>query len=354
MRIFVLFGAVVAAVVIGRLLSVLIPVSGAFQTLEPMLVDRCTRVDISPGTEDVAIDPERRQVFVSAADRRAWFNEGGNRSIGDIESGIFLFDLDDPSTVRKVSPDSLEDFLPHGVSLWRAPDGARRLFVVNHPSTGAEIVEIFDVAEDGALTHIDSISFDAMYSPNDVVAVGPRAFYATNDRRYDGGPMGTLEIYLGLPLTSVVYYDGENGDFAASGLAYANGINVSKDGGIVYVAEFLRRRVTMFNRDQATGSLKKAGAFGVPTGPDNLHVDEDGLIWIGGHSKAFDFVDHAEDPSHVAPSHVVRLDPATGATDDVFISIDGEINASSVGAAHDAVLVVGAVFDGHVMVCPLE
>ena len=38
---------------------------------------------------------------------------------------------------------------------------------------------------------------------------------------------------------------------------------------------------------------------------------------------------------------------------DVLISVNGEINGSSVGAVWANTLIVGAVFDGHVMVCPM-
>ena len=59
---------------------------------------------------------------------------------------------------------------------------------------------------DGALTHLESVSFAEMHSPNDVVAVGPRQFYATNDRRHEQGIIAQLEAYLALPLTNVVYF----------------------------------------------------------------------------------------------------------------------------------------------------
>ena len=67
----------------------------------------------------------------------------------------------------------------------------------------------------------------------------------------------------------------------------------------------------------------------------------------------FDFLAHAKDPAEVAPSHVIRLNPRNGLKSDVFVSTDGELNGSSVGAVWDKTLIVGAVFDGHVMVCPM-
>jgi len=329
----------------------IIPAAGTFATLEPTLVDRCRRVEIAPGTEDVTIAPEFNAAFISAADRRGWYNETGAAGVNP-DNGIYLMSLDGSNAVRRVSP-PMDNFLPHGINLWRGPNGDMRLFVVNHPPTGGEFVEIFDVGENGDLTHLESVSFDAMHSPNDVVGVGPRQFYATNDRGYEKGLLAVLEAYMALPFSSLVYYDGEVGKIIAKGLTYANGINQSADGSTIYVAEFLKRRISIFDRDRKTGELTKTKSIHVNTGPDNIEVAADGSLWIGGHSKIFEFLAHAKDASKISPSHVVRLNPRNGLQSDVFISINGEINGSSVGAVWDKTLIVGAVFDGHVMVCPM-
>lgn len=348
----ILFYAVILAAlaVAGWSVAHVVPLSGAFQSLEPRLVNECRRVEIAPGTEDVTIDPELNVAFVSAADRRAWFNNDGAEH--NPQNGIYTLSLDGADTVTRVSPE-MGDFHPHGVSLWRGPDGAKRLFVVNHGLSGSETVEIFDIGEGGALTHLESVSFDAMHSPNDVVAVGPRQFYATNDRGFKTGLMSVLEAYIVLPFSSAVYYDGEEGRLARTGLTYANGINTSADGATIYIAEFLRRRVSVFDRDTESGALTKNKTIKVNTGPDNIEVAQDGALWIGGHSKVFDFLAHAEDENAVAPSHVIRVNPRNEVASDVFISTEGEINGSSVGAVWDDTLIVGAVFDGHVMVCPM-
>lgn len=350
MRIVILVVTVLFLAFVIYMLSNLVPASGALKKLEPLLVSQCQRVDVAPGTEDVTIDPELNLAFISAADRRAWFG-GGTGQIAP-SNGVYAMDLS-TRAVRKVSNDAPADFLPHGISLWRGENGEKRLFVINHPSTGEEIVEIFDVGADGTLDHVEGVSFPEMHSPNDVHAVGPRAFYATNDRGYEGGIMGQIEAYLALPFASLVYFDGEKGGFAAKGLVYANGVNQSPDGSKLYVSEFLKRRVAVYERDAASGAVRKAGVFKVETGPDNIEVGADGALYIGGHTRVFEFLAHARDASKNAPSHVVKIDPATGASSDVFIATAGEINGSSVGAAGEGVLIVGAVFDGHVMVCPL-
>lgn len=351
MRLFFWILGVLAIMIAGRIAYHLIPASGALADLDTKLVDQCRRVDVAPGTEDVTIDPELGLAFISAADRRAWYNETGAEEANPL-NGIYALSLNGSDTVRRVSP-PMANFLPHGISLWRGEDGVKRLFVINHPTTGEEVVEIFDVSASGDLTHLESVSFPAMHSPNDLVGVGPRQFYATNDRRFEKGPLSTLEAYLALPLTDVVYYDGAEGRSIKGGLVYANGVNMSADGKTVYIAELLKRRIGVFDRNMETGALKRVKNLRVKTAPDNIEVSRDGALWVAGHSRIFDFLDHAKHADAVAPSHVIRLNPRNGLASDVLISVNGEINASSVGAVWDNTLIVGAVFDGHVEVCPM-
>lgn len=342
--------AVAVAALAGWFLYHFIPASGAFARLEPKLAPDCRRVEIAPGTEDVTIDPDLNLAFVSAADRRVWFNRDGAQPMNP-RNGVYALSLDGSDAVRRVSPE-MDDFHPHGLGLWRGTNGQKRLFVVNHQAEGPEAVEIFDVGPDGGLAHLETVSFEAMRSPNDVLGVGPHQFYATNDQRFQTGPMATLEPYLALPVTDVVYYDGEEGRSVAGGFAYANGVNMSVDGSSVYVADLLKRRIAVFARNAETGALKRLRNLPVHTAPDNIEVSRDGALWVAGHPKIFDFLAHAEDPAAIAPSQVIRLDP-DGASKTVFASLEGELNASSVGAVWDNTLVVGAVFDSHVMVCPM-
>ena len=330
----------------------MLPAMGFFTNLEPLLVGECRRVDIAPGTEDVEIDEDARQVFVSAFERRGWF---AGETAGRPRGAIYLLDLADRTlTPQLVSENAPTDFSPHGISLWRAPDGARRLFVVNHRSDGTEAVELFDVGDDGALFHTETVSFSAMYSPNDVAAVGNRQFYASNDRKHEKGLAGVLEVYGALPLTDVVYFDGVDGRSVVQGLTYANGVAVSKNGEEIYIAEVTKRRISAYTRNKATGALKIRKRWRVNTAADNIDIAPDGALWIGGHPDTNKFLAHAKNPDVIAPSHVIRLDPTSGEYDDKFVSLNGEINASSTGAASDDMLIVGAVFDPHVLVCPLD
>lgn len=318
--------------------------TGKLDEIHAPHAESCNALIVSPGTEDVTIDKATGIVFVSAANRR----KTPENSIG--HDGIYAFSLAAPNEVKRVSLDGPEDFHPHGISLWTG-ETEKRLFVINHQLTGENSVEIFDVAEGGMLSHVKSVMFDDMQSPNDVHAVGSVAFYITNDRGYRTGLMSKLEGYLGLPFASVAYFDGQLGRKVASGLTYANGINQSLDGKHIYVSQIIPRTVSVYTRDAESGALEKLQTIDTNSSPDNIEVDENGMLWVAGHQNLFAFLAHSKDPASSAPSHVMKIDPKTGEHDDVFYDTGEAISASSVGASYNGKLIVGAVFDGHVLIC---
>ena len=171
---------------------------------------------------------------------------------------------------------------------------------------------------------------------------------------FDGGVLGAAEAYLTLPLSGLAYFDGSKGSVAAKGLSYANGVNISADGKTVYASAFLGRNIVVYDRDPETGALTERDSISVDTGPDNIEVAADGALWVAGHPKVFDFLKHVEDPAAVSPSQVIRIDPKTKHAENVLVDLNGAINASSVAAVTTDQLIVGAVFDAHVMVCPLQ
>jgi arylesterase/paraoxonase len=338
---------ILAVGLLGFLLWNIVPASGVFARLEPRLVKECARVEVFPGTEDVTIDPALNLAFISASDRRA-------AAAGKpVQGGIFAMSLEEGNAVRRVTDDRFGDFQPHGISLWKGRDGGKRLFAINHATSGVDKMEIFDVGADGSLAHVKTIDFPPGSTPNDVLAVGPEAFYATYDHGFKTGIMNALENYLALPFSSVVYFDGANWSKPIEGLRFANGINMSADGKSVYVSEFFGRRIGVYARDAASGALTSVKYVKVNFGPDNIEVSQDGGLWIAGHDRVFAFLGHAKDPKAVSPSRVIRLNAQTDVYSNLFVDNTGALNASSVGAVWDKTLIVGAVFDGHVMVCPL-
>ena len=80
---------------------------------------------------------------------------------------------------------------------------ALTLFVINHRRTGS-VVEVFeytrkqDEKDDGngslgVVRYVETIANDLIRTPNDLVAMGRRSFYITNDHYYREGFMRHIE-----------------------------------------------------------------------------------------------------------------------------------------------------------------
>ncbi len=326
-------------------LSFYLRMSGTLDEIHAPTLGTFQQIDIAQGTEDLVIDRSTGLVYVGADNtlKRLTSPMGAD--------GIYVFPIDNPTDVRLASANGPVDLHPHGISLW---SGAiqKRLFVVNHKSTGEHTVEIFDIGEAGVLTHRKTVMFDQMYSPNDVHAVGPDAFYATNDRGFNDSAMNKTLSLLGLPFATAVYYDGEVGRKVVGGLAYANGINGSPDGKTLYIAESVPKTVTAYTRDSATGELVKARSFSLNSSPDNIDVDDHGMLWVAGHENLFKYIKFIKE-GEPAPSHVLKLDPASGQTTDIFYDEGRAISGATTGVFYNDKLIVGAVHENFVIIVDL-
>lgn len=347
-------GIVVFAVCAGGV-ALLMQRAGQFRAIEARGDVQCTAIGGLVGAEDIVADLGRQQAFVSVDDRRAAL--AGN----PLRGRIALLDLSasNPTPVD-VTPPVPETFHPHGVSLWIDPaSGARTLFVVNHVEGGLNAigisrVELFDIAADGKLSHRGGVIGAEMNSPNDVLAVGPDQFYASNDHgsRTELGLMA--ENYLQLPRANVVYFDGKGFRPVADGIRFANGLGLSPDGSRLYLAETTGFAVRTYARDRDSGALTLLSSTPVPNGADNIDMAPDGALWLAGHPHLLDFVAHAADPAKLSPSEVLRLVPqGDGLTVETILADPGHLisGASVATYAGPKRFLVGSVFEEKVLDC---
>lgn len=334
--------------------------AGEFRSVEALHPGDCRKIAGVPGPEDITLHPGWEVALISSFDRRA--ARDGNVRPGGIHAWALDGSMGAPVNL---TPDAGADFRPHGISLYVDSEGRATLFVVNHPGeslfggqpeTGsrgpAHTVEVFDL--DGMkLDHRETLAHASMISPNDIAAVDHERFYFTNDHGSAPGWKRTLEDYLRLGWANVVYFDGSGFRAAADGLSYANGIHLSPDGARLYVAEVTHGRIREYARNAATGDLDERRRIDVGFGVDNIEVDPDtGELMLGGHVKLLTFTRHAADDQVLAPSQVARLSlDGRPKIETVFLD-DGElISGASVATARDNVLLVGAVFEPHMVEC---
>ena len=321
--------------------------AGHFKTIEPHFAGQCNPVSGVIGAEDITLHPRTGVAFISACDRRAVIE--GQPGKG----GIYAYDLNanTPGLVN-LTPDASEDFQPHGISLFVGEDRNDTLFIINHEA-GKHQIEIYDLKNE-KLVHRKTISDPMLVSPNDLVAVGPNSFYVTNDHRFVSGFKRIIEDYMRLSLSNVLYYDGSHFKEAASGFAYANGINVSADGKILYLSATSKRTLYIFDRDPATGKLSRREKIKLGTGLDNIEMDKEGGLWIGAHPQLLSFVKHAKDPSALSPSQILHLTPRLDGSYDikeVYLNAGDEISGSSVAAVQNDRMLIGSVFEPKFLDC---
>lgn len=324
--------------------------AGEFKTLKPHFNGSVQKVFGAVGAEDITIHPQTGMAFISSSDRRAIFR--GERTQG----AIYAYDLSAATPeLKNLTKDFNREFNPHGLSLFLTENGDTSLFVVNH-AAGGHAVEIFDY-RDSTLVHRESIRGELMNSPNDVVAVGPQSFYATNDHGNVTAFGRMLEEYLQLERAYVVYYDGQNFTKVANGMAYANGINASRDGKTIYVAACVGLKINVYDRDLATGALALKYEIPLGTGVDNIELDAAGNLWAAAHPQLLTFTKHAKDAAKHSPSEILKItlmENGAARTEQIYLNDGTEISGSSVGAVLGKTLLIGSVFEKHFLVCKMR
>ncbi|MBW1779666.1 MAG: strictosidine synthase family protein [Deltaproteobacteria bacterium] len=344
------FIILILLIIIGGFILKTLRDAGEFKTIVPNKMDACHVITGVQSSEDITIHPQTGMAFISSDDRRPSFD--GMRGK---QGAVFGFDLSakDPTLVNLTRDLALE-FHPHGIGLLVGKGGVDSLFVVNHRSDG-HFVEIFDIA-DGKLIHRTSVSGELMHSPNDVIPVGPNAFYVTNDHGNTTRFGRTLEDYLQLARSYVLYYDGDRFRKVAGELAYANGINISHDGKTVYVAATVGGNIYLYHRDAESGSLTLRQVIDLGTGVDNIELDSRGDLWVGAHPRLLTFVQYAKDPNTRSPSQVllIRLGEAgQHRVEEIYVDEGEPLSGSSVAACFNNTLLVGSVFDDRFLSCHL-
>ena len=344
-----LAGLAVLVLILGVWLLRTLWIGGFWRDLTPRFAGSCRGVEGVPGPEDITIHPRTGIAYVSSSDRLAW------QAGGSPHGAIYGYDLRAaaPAPVN-LTPEADPEFAPHGISLLLGADGGRdRLFVVNH-ARGRQTIEEFEVGPE-RLSHLRTLADPLLFSPNDVVALGPDLLYVTNDHGFGEGFARTLEEWLRLPVSDVVVFDGRGFRVAARGIRLANGIAASADGTSVYVNSSVGRETRAYARDAVTGSLALRERIFLDTAPDNVEVDARGDLWIGAHPNLFAFVAYRSGRRPNAPSQVVRASHRDGrwSVEEVFLDPGERLSASSVAARSGDRLLIGGIFEPRFLDCRL-
>jgi arylesterase/paraoxonase len=344
------FLLLIILIVVGVWVYFFLQAAGYFLTLEAKFDGTCKPVTAAgfAGPEDLTIDAETNTAYLSGYDRRATM--AGRPAPG----GIWGYNLADPNAqLVNLTPEADAAFQPHGISLYRAPDGKKTLFVINH-GANRQSVEIFDIDPTGKLTHRRTVTGPELISPNDLVGVGPEQFFVTNDHANREGIQRQLEDYLRLKVTTVAYYDGAKFYPALKDIGGANGINTTPNGDTLFLSAASEQKVYVYDRNLQTGAISQRAAIDVPGYADNIELLPDGSFLLGIHSKVLDLLQNVSDPTHPSPSRIMRLSPdgQGGYTvADVYVNLGQEISGASTAAALGKRLLIGDIFETKFLDC---
>jgi len=328
--------------------------AGEFHEFDAGFPGSCSTIALGGSAEDVQVDRERGIAYLSILDRAS-----GPPS-ADVTGSVMLLDLNlqEPAPRAAFAYDP-PNFHPHGLSLLERAGEPQRLFAISHWPDGSHSVEVAEQSG-GAFFPRQTIRDAALVNPNALVAVGPREFYLVNSSDAPPGSSRLREFLFRQGRGNLVHFDGQHARVLEQGLGFPAGIAISPDGTRLYVGEALSKQMRIYRRDPANGALALEETLDLGTSPDNLNVDDEGVVWIAAHPKLFAYVRHVREPARRAPTQVLRFDPrqprpAAGANDSRLTQVYGNdgagISAGSVGAHWRNELIIGAVLDPKVLIC---
>lgn len=318
---------------------------GVFREMDQIEPGRCHLIEgINYGSEDITILPGGL-ALVSSGLKYPQLHSFAPDKPGQ----ILLVNLNEPVLkaieLRLSRGFDAESFNPHGISTYIHKDNTVYLFVVNHPRY-TSTVEIFKFEEEqNSLTHLTTIQHELLHSVNDVVALGPDSFYATNDHYFTHHSLTILEWISGLDWCNVIYYSPAEVKEVATGFNLANGINRSPDGKHVFIADPIDQSIHVM-RVNPDKTLTRVKVLNVGTGVDNLEVDSvTGDVWGGCHPvlwKVFHY-----NPENPPLSEVIRVQNILSnepKVTQVYVNNGSVVQASSVAAVYEDKMLVGTVF----------
>jgi len=347
--------AVIAVIIVVQSIR-LINSTGLGLDVEPMSLLQCAPLKGPVGAEDITIDSYNKVAYIGSDDRRSYLHDG--KPIKENGSIWFLDLSQSDSQAIELKIDIPGVFHPHGITLRKGSKGeALELYVVNHISVTEHEIDIFDISAPGVLTLRRRVSYPEMISPNDLIVVAKDQFFVTNDYGSTYATvMQKLEAYLGLPMSSVTYFDGEQGHIIIDGMRMANGIELSADKQTLYVAESLMRSVSRYRRGASVLDWAYQDRVEFDFSVDNLEWSDNGNLLTAGHPKAFDFLAHVDNPVNTSSSEVASID-VTGQkmqAETIYRNNGKALSGASVAVQLGETVLIGPVLDTHILRCQVK
>lgn len=322
--------------------------------------DQCRRVTILDemtgeavrGAEDLALDPQRGLVYISAYDRRS-VERAVRRGASILpEGGVYAVSLSTllasagaaPASPILRNSDIAGGLRPHGLSFNSEIDEIAFINRSYQRMNGRwEMTpRVERIGADGEV--IVSGEQRAPCAANDLVNESFQTLISFDHERCDW--RAGLEDALGLRRSGVV---ADNGDRLFDQALYANGVLRLEDGRIALAAT--REKALLLLDDRGDG-LRVSARISLPGGPDNLSLTGDGSVIAAVHPSLLTIGLSRRLGIGVAPSRIVKIDPQSGDVDILFEDPEGALfSAATVAALWRDALIAGSVTDDGLLVC---
>ncbi|MEE8294601.1 MAG: hypothetical protein V3R64_02715 [Sphingomonadales bacterium] len=309
------------------------------------------------GVEDIFVDYQTGEVFLSAYDRRLVRRQEGAGKVNH-QGGIYVFPAKalegQPKnlSVRKISTfDEDVSFLPHGMGYSRRIN-RNKMVAINRVYDSA-LNPRFEVFQwNGVvLSGPGNLQSDLVCNPNDL-AVYWFGFFVTNDHAECGVERYNIGETFG-PTGAVYHYT--NGEFKlfAEGLLTPNGVAVLKGERGDLLAVSLTRDETIRLYKISTGELVRE--IEVPGAPDNLTIDQNGDIYFTIFPNLLDYYFYISEKMTVkkSPTGVFRISAKSKwHTIDMLFHDDGDIiSGATVAQRVGDFLIMGSGWDDNIAIC---
>lgn len=318
--------------------------TGYFRTIENKFDGKILKTINIPGAEDITISHIDSFAIISSTKRNKFPNTKQENG------GLYFIDLKN----KEYKPIHLtknfkKPFAPHGISIFKK-NNTYTIAVINHTKEG-EFIEIFKLINK-ELEHIKTLQNELIFSPNDIVLLDENRFYFTNDHQYKDGILRLTEDYLGLAISDVVYFDGQNYTQVADGIAYANGINFDKKRNLLFVASPRSFLIKVYQKNE-DNTLTFIEDIDCKTGVDNIEFDTEGNLWIGAHPNLLHFSAYAKGDKDVSPSEIIKINYSSKgkySIEQIYMEEGNKMSASTVAATFGNIILVGNVMDDNFLI----
>jgi arylesterase/paraoxonase len=312
---------------------------GAFSKIEDAADLPVKVVAEIPGPEDLELNRNNGMLY---------FISSNPCSENPGSGGIYYIDLNqDTRQAVAFQFEKPQDFHPHGLSYLHHGD-SQYLFTNNHRSDGAHSVEIFRIIKNNQLEHLESVTDPLLTSPNDLVAIGPRSFYVTNDGRAHDRFTRSVDTFLGRKTGKVLFFDGQQFITVVDNLDFPNGIALDTKNKQLFVAETLSGYINTYQMADKN-LLRLVDSYFTGVGIDNINITPNGLLVAAIHPNLLALSKHMKGSPKPSPSRVVQIDLISGVQSTLYQHNGGAISGISSAIPYRGLLYLGAVCDPALM-----